>query len=218
MPPLVLSCAEVREREARVYRLGLTSLVLMENAGQGAARLLLSLATPRRVVVLCGKGNNGGDGLVLARHLDNQRIPVQVILFANPDELTPDATVQYRVLTGSGVAVEVRPTPDLAQLRAELATADWIVDALFGAGLKGPLRPPFDAIVSLINEATAKVLALDIPTGLDGDSGQPLGPTVRADHTGTFIALKSGFLRAEARPWLGAVHLIEIGLPRRFLE
>ena len=142
----LLSCAEVRDLEARAIReLEMPSLLLMENAGRSAAELLLSLGVRRKAVILCGKGNNGGDGLVIARHLDNRRTPLQVILFADPDELSPDAAVNYRILTRGGVPVDVRPgkTIDREQLRADLAT-DWVVDALFGTGLKGPLRAPFE--------------------------------------------------------------------------
>src|SRR5436190_16712141 len=102
----MLTCAEVRAREAQaIHKLGMPSLLLMENAGRSVAELLVSLGVAGRVVVLCGKGNNGGDGLVIARHLDSWQIPVQVLLFANPEELTPDSTVNHRILSGAGVAV-----------------------------------------------------------------------------------------------------------------
>src|SRR5262249_50954797 len=152
-PPMsfpMLSCAEVRACEARVIQeLGMPSLLLMENAGRGVAELLVSLGIAGRVVVLCGKGNNGGDGLVIARHLDNRQIPVRVLLFANPEELTPDSAVNHRILAGSGVPVDLHPgdTFDREKVRVDLATADWVVDTLFGTGLKGPLRAPFDALI-----------------------------------------------------------------------
>ena len=219
MNPPLLSCAEVRECERRAIEdLGLASLVLMENAGRGLAELLLSLGAAGRVVVCCGKGNNGGDGLVLARHLDNRQVPVRVLLFARPTELSPDAALNYRVLAGSGPELIVyEAEPDWAHLAGELAAAEWVVDALFGTGLRGPLRPPFDRIVAAINDGPARVLAADIPSGLDGDTGRPLGPTVRAAHTGTMIAWKRGFAQPGASEWTGQVHLIDTGLPRRLL-
>ena len=216
----LLSCAEVRDLDRRaIEELGMPSLVLMENAGRGVAELLLSLGVRGRVVICCGKGNNGGDGLVLARHLDNREVPVRVLLFARPEDLTPDASLNYRVLTGSSVAVTVHAekTLDAEAVRGELASAAWVVDALFGTGMRGPLRAPFDTLVGLINDSGAKVLAVDIPSGLDGDTGQPLGPTVRAAHTGTLIAWKTGFTQPHARAWTGQVHLIDTGLPRRLL-
>jgi NAD(P)H-hydrate epimerase len=216
----ILSCAAVRERESRAIRsLGMPSLLLMENAGRNIAELLVSLGISGKVAICCGKGNNGGDGLVIARHLDNWQIPVQVLLFANPDELSLDAAVNYRILAGSGVKAVVHAGElDRESIRVDLATSDWVVDALFGTGLSGPLRSPFDEIVAIINDSPAKVLAVDIPSGLDGDTGKPLGSTVRAHHTATMLAWKTSFVQEAAREWLGQVHLIDIGLPRHFLE
>ncbi len=220
MPFPILSCAEVRAREQQAIReLGMPSLLLMENAGRGIAELLVSLGIAGKVTICCGKGNNGGDGLVIARHLDNAHIPVQVLLFAGPEQLSPDSAVNYRVLTGGGVKVDIHAgTLDREKVRVDLATSDWVVDAMFGTGLSGPLRPPFDEIVALINDSPAKVLAVDIPSGLDGDTGRPLGPTVRAQHTATLLAWKAGFVQEPAREWVGQVHLVDIGLPRKFLE
>ena len=217
----VMTCAEVRALEQRaIWELGLPSIVLMENAGRGLAELLVSLGVTGKTMIVCGKGNNGGDGMVLARHLDNRQVNVRVLLFGRPEDLTSDAAVNFQVLTRSGMNVEVYPgeSPDLDRVRDELASAEWIVDALFGTGLRGPLRAPFDAVVGLINESTARVLAVDIPSGLDGDTGRPLGPTVRAQHTGTFLAVKAGFVQPESHEWTGEVHLIDIGLPRRYLS
>jgi NAD(P)H-hydrate epimerase len=216
----VLSCAEVRALEQRaIAELGLPSVVLMENAGRSLADLLVSLGVKDKVVICCGKGNNGGDGAVLARHLDNRGFDVRVLLFGRPEELTADAALNWQVLTRSGVSVGEYPgpAPDLERVRNELASAAWVVDSLFGTGLRGPLRAPLDAIVALINESSARVLAVDIPSGLDGDTGRPLGPTVRAEHTATFLAIKAGFEQAESRTWTGQVHLLDIGLPRRYL-
>ena len=162
----------------------------MENAGRGVAELLLRLGVTGPVVVCCGKGNNGGDGFVIARHLDNAGVAVRVLLFARPEDLHGDAAVKYRILERSGPPIEILPGSDIDEtsLRRELETAEWVVDALFGSGLQGPVRPPFDQIIAAINASGARVLAVDIPSGLDADTGQPLGPTIRAhahrDHRG----------------------------------
>lgn len=217
----ILSCAEVRACEQRAIQdLGLPSLLLMENAGRGMADLLVSLGIAGKVVICCGKGNNGGDGLVVARHLDNGLVRVQVFVFAKPEDLSSDSAVNYRVLAGSGVPITLLPgaSPDLAPLRLALSTSEWVVDALFGTGLSGPLKPPFDAVVDLINVGGAKVLAADIPSGLDGDSGQPLGPTIRAHHTATLIAWKAGFVKAGAEEWTGQVHMLDVGIPRNLVQ
>ncbi len=201
-----------------IDEIGVPGVVLMENAGRGTAELLLRLGARGPVVVCCGKGNNGGDGFVIARWLDNAGVAVRVLLFARPEELTGDAAVMHRILARSGPPVEARLDVDEAALRDELASAEWVVDALFGSGLQGPVRPPFDRIIEAINASGARVLAVDIPSGLDADTGEPLGPTIRATHTATIAAAKKGFARPEAAAWLGKVHVIDMGAPRRVLE
>jgi NAD(P)H-hydrate epimerase len=205
---------------------GMPSLLLMENAGRGTAELLQRLNPERApVTVCCGKGNNGGDGFVIARHLENHGLPVRVLLFAEPDQLTGDAAVNFRILERAG-------TPLLVPVLAGMADADferwltdhlsraagWVVDALFGTGLSGPIRGRLAQVVAAVNAAPARVLAVDIPSGLDADTGEPLGPTVQADHTATFVAPKQGFDNPTAREWLGEVHVLDIGAPRALLE
>ena len=198
---------------------GVPGVVLMENAGRGCAELLLRLGVTGPVLVCCGKGNNGGDGFVIARWLDNANVAVRVLLFARPEELTGDAAVMYRIIAHSGppIVVYAEATVEEMALRGELDAAEWLVDALFGTGLKGPVRPPFDAIIAAINAGRARVLAVDIPSGLDADTGEPLGPTIRAHHTATVAAMKTGYARPEAAVWLGQVHVIDMGAPRRMV-
>ena len=225
-----LSREEVRNLDRRaIEEFGIPGVVLMENAGRGTAELLLSLGVHGRVVICCGKGNNGGDGFVVARHLDIHEVPVQILLFVRPEELTGDAAINYRITQKAGLPLEVHAPLRKDQLQAELAGSDWIVDALFGTGLAGPVRPPFDQVINTINGAAQAdptsgttssrppVLAVDIPSGLDCDTGIPMGPTVRADHTATFVAQKKGFANPVAQPWLGQVHIVHIGVPRRLL-
>ena len=218
---MILSREQVRAIDRRaIDEFGVPGVVLMENAGRGAAEVLLSLGARGPVVICCGKGNNGGDGFVIARHLDNRGVPVRVLLFADPATLTGDAALNHDILSRSGVPLDVSagPVVDEAALRQELAVAEWVVDALFGTGLAGLVRPPFDRVIAAINASGAKVLAVDIPSGLDCDTGQPLGPTVRAQHTVTFVAEKKGFANPAAREWTGAVHVADIGAPRAALR
>jgi NAD(P)H-hydrate epimerase len=216
----MLSREQVRAIDRRaIDEFGVPGAVLMENAGRGAAEILASLGIHGRVVVCCGKGNNGGDGFVIARHLDNRGVPVRVLLFAKPEELTGDAALNYHIVSRSGVPIDVRAgAVDAEALRRELVTADWVVDALFGTGLMGAVRPPFDQVIAAINASPAKVLAVDIPSGLDCDTGEPLGATVRAHHTVTFVAMKKGFANPAAREWTGLVHVAGIGAPRAALS
>jgi NAD(P)H-hydrate epimerase len=218
---MLLSRDEARALDRRaIEEFGVPGVVLMENAGRNMAELLRSLGTSGRVVICCGPGNNGGDGFVIGRHLDNAGVPVRVLLFASPEKLSGDAALNHVILTRSGVPLEVFVGPELDEerLSRELAGADWVVDALFGSGLHGPLRPPYDRAAAAINRSGAKVFAVDVPSGLDCDTGQPQGTTVRADHTATMVAFKKGFVVPVAREWLGTVHVIDIGLPRRALE
>lgn len=208
---MYLSRDEVREVDRRaIEEFGLPGVVLMENAGRGTAELLMSLGVYGRVVVCCGKGNNGGDGFVIARHLANRQVSVRVLLFSRPEELAGDAATNYQVVRRSGLPLSFYPEPPP---RVELDTAAWIVDALFGTGLSGPVRAPFDQIIAAINDSPARVLAVDVPSGLDCDTGRPLGATVRANHTATFVAQKMGFAEPAAREWLGKVHVIDIAAP-----
>jgi NAD(P)H-hydrate epimerase len=216
MTAAVLSREGVRALDRRaIEELGLSGAVLMENAGRGAAELLLRLGIHGRVVICCGKGNNGGDGFVIARHLAKHEVDVRVLLLGRPEELTIDAAANYRSISRAGV-----PICDLTEERMdeewlwrELVVSEWVVDALFGTGLTRAVRPPFDRIIAIINESAAKVLAVDLPSGMDCDTGQPLGAAVRAHRTATMAAWKIGFLQPAAQPWLGQVHLIDIGLP-----
>jgi NAD(P)H-hydrate epimerase len=215
MPQRHLTRAETRDFDRRaIEHFGIPALVLMENAGRGAVDVMQSLGVRGPVLICCGKGNNGGDGLVIARHLANRAIPVKVLLFANPDDLSADAATQWRIVQRLRLPAEAWPNAalDRARLTSALAQAEWVVDALFGTGLSGPMRPPFDQIAACINDGGARILAVDIPSGLDADSGLPMGPTIRAEHTVTFVAPKIGFAQAAAAPWLGQLHVADIGL------
>jgi NAD(P)H-hydrate epimerase len=215
---MFLSRDEVRAIDRRaIEEFGVPGVVLMENAGRGATEVLLALGVKGPVTICCGKGNNGGDGFVIARHLDLHRLPVRVLLFAKPEELAGDAAINYRIIEKAELLISVR-TGGEATLREELAGSEWVVDALFGTGLTGPVRTPLDRVIAAINASGAHVLAVDIPSGLDCDTGQPLGATVRAEHTVTFVAQKKGFAAREAKQWLGQVHVVGIGAPRALVQ
>jgi len=214
---MYLSRDEVRAIDRRaIEEFGVPGVVLMENAGRAAAELLVSFGIHGGVAICCGKGNNGGDGFVIARHLDNRGAAVRVLLFARSEELTGDAAINYRIIQKARLPIVSMAGEafDESALRHEFATSAWVVDALFGTGLSGPVRAPFDRIISIINDSPARVFAVDIPSGLDCDMGLPLGATVRAEHTVTFVARKKGFAALAARGWLGQVHVADIGAPR----
>lgn len=211
--PGFLTREQVREVDRRaIHELGIPGIVLMENAGRGAAELLLSLGIHGPVAICCGKGNNGGDGFVIARHLHNAGISPHVFLFARPDELTGDAAINYRIVERLKIPLSVIDRPADIELSKRLKRFEWIVDALFGTGLTGPVRAPFDQVIRAINECQARVFAVDIPSGLDCDTGEAPGEAVRAAHTATFVAAKQGYANPQSTKWTGQVHVIGIGV------
>ncbi len=221
---------EVRDIDRRaIETLGLAGIVLMENAGRGAAELLIELGIGGPVTVVTGKGNNGGDGFVIARHLANHGYEVRVLLFADPHDLTGDAAINYHVLRAARMflrncAAQSDPAQsdpaqsDPAQWRQDLVSASWIVDALLGTGTRGVVREPFVTVIEEVNAAGVPILAVDLPSGLDCDTGEPLGACIRAAHTATFVAAKRGFDAPGAAAFTGKVHVIDIGVPRSLLE
>ena len=188
---MALSRAAVRELDRRaIAEYGIPNIVLMENAGRNAAELASRLNPLRlRTAIACGPGNNGGDGLVMARHLDRLGWPVNVWVFADPTELSPDAICNFRIVERMGLPLIVNRHPAAIDVFSGFG---WVVDALFGTGLSRPLQSPFDTVVNAINHAEADVLAIDVPTGLDCDTGLPLGATVSSRELG-MVASMTGF-------------------------
>lgn len=219
MPPLVLNRAATREVDRRAIEdFGMSGLVLMENAGRGVADRLCQLGAQGPVAICCGKGNNGGDGFVLARHLDLRGIEARVLLWAEPHDLTGDAAANFHIMQKMGLAIDVfGQRHDAVQLEERLRDAQWIVDALLGTGARGEPRAPFDEVIEHLNAAAAPKLAIDLPSGLDCDTGEAAAHTVRARHTCTFVALKPGFLMPGAAAYTGEVHVHDIGVPCRLL-
>lgn len=220
MPPRTLDRRQSRRLDQRaVEEYGIPGLVLMENAGRGVADVLTQLGIFGPVVIACGKGNNAGDGFVIARHLDLRGQAVRVLLWANPAELSGDAATNFRILQKTNVPIlradQESERPRVARLLAEAA---WIVDALLGTGAQGEPRPPLDAAIDQINAAAAPVVAVDLPSGLDCDTGQPARHTVIADHTCTFVAPKPGFFAPGADRYVGHLHVLDIGAPRKLVD
>lgn len=194
----------------------------MENAGRGCTDRLCDLGIWGQVVIVCGKGNNAGDGFVMARHLHLREHAAGVILMSDPAELRGDAEANYRILTHTPVPMtrldSLSPEQQSVQLRSLLSSADWIVDALLGTGATGAPRTPFSLAIECMNAAAGRKLAVDLPSGLDCDTGIAAEPTFRADHTCTLFAPKVGFSMSTAIPYLGQVHLCDIGVPRSLME
>ncbi len=203
---------------AAVRELGMTGLLLMENAARGACEVLESFKPSARIMIVSGPGNNGGDGLAMARQLAANGIESDVYLVRAGKSLTDDAQSNFEFLQRSGIAVHEANAESMQTLLAGLTPDDWIVDALLGTGTRGTLRSPYPEIVEAINQSAARVLSVDVPSGLDADTGIPCGVAVRADVTVTFVATKAGFRFPHALPWLGRVEVRQIGVPQRWLE
>ena len=216
----VLGRDQVRQVDRyAIDELGMSGLVLMENAGRGCTDRLCELGISGTVAIACGRGNNAGDGFVIARHLDNRGYAAKVLLWCEPEVLQGDAADNFCLLAATDVPIVVfEPGDGDAELGEALEDADWIVDALLGTGAIGDPRPPLDAVIERLNAHPAKKLAIDLPSGLDCDTGRPGTPTFRADYTCTMVASKPGFHVEGAAQYTGIVSVHDIGVPQRIVE
>ncbi len=213
------SSAEIRRVDQDAVReLGIPSLLLMENAARGVCERIQQAGVWRSITILAGSGNNGGDGLAIARLLAARGIFAKVCLIRSGKDLSEDASHNYRFLQNSGILVEEPSLEVLQEFICSLSNQDLIVDAMLGTGTRGQLRSPFAEVVDQINVSPAMVLAVDIPTGFDCDTGLVIGPCVQADWTVTFVGLKTGFLRDSASGYTGVVWVSDIGIPLNWLS
>lgn len=212
-----------REQSRRIDQLAveryhLDVLVLMENAARSAAEVcdeMLAGVRGRSILIVCGSGNNGGDGLALARHLHNRGAAPRIGLMFDPARARPDGPAAANLRIVQAMSLPIAPA-DPGEIQHD--RADLIVDAIFGTGLSRPARDPFPSIVAAIGRAGRPVLAIDVPSGMDCDTGQPLGVCVPATGTITFVAEKIGFANPQAKPFLGRVWIGDIGAPGELLE
>lgn len=219
-PGEALSCQEIRELDAlAIERVGIPGVVLMENAGRAVAEFTYStLVHPARdrVTILCGPGNNGGDGFVAARHLHNAGVGVDVVLAVPREKSQGDAGVNLRILEKMDLEfIRAFEADGLEAARRAAQAAEVIVDALLGTGATGPPRGTTAALIELANAAPrARRIAIDLPSGLDADRGVAHEPCFRAAATVTMVAPKVGFTTAAAQAVVGRVVVVDIGVPR----
>ncbi|MFN3167624.1 MAG: NAD(P)H-hydrate epimerase [Phycisphaeraceae bacterium] len=234
-PPAALLSRDQSRRvdQLAIERLGIPGVVLMENAGINATDIaagVLEAVGGNKAAIVCGGGNNGGDGLVIARHLRNAGRTVVVYLAADPATLKGDAKINFDICQHMGVKLmRVDDAQSLAEQSPHWSSADVLIDALLGTGFEASrgLRPHAAAVIEAMNNASAPrraggdgplVLAVDVPSGLDCDSGQASEPTVIADATATFVARKRGFEAEPARAYLGEVFVAGIGVPPSLVD
>ena len=212
-----MSCEQVRQvDELAISKYGFSGLVLMENAGKGAADILHTEYASGNIVILCGRGNNGGDGFVIARHLQIHGRDVSIISISPIESLSGDAAANARIAMNAEIPILIAEETDA--WKASLRNANLIVDCLLGTGASGAPRGIFAETVRAANQSEAKKIAIDLPTGLDADSGQAHDPTFKADRTITFVAEKTGFAESGAQKYLGIVHTVSIGIPKKLIH
>ena len=201
---------------------GIPGIVLMENAGRGATEIMhryFPELGSKRVAVLAGGGNNGGDGFVISRHLWQQRVEVSVYCLKKRESYQGDAKINLEIIEKLGVPVEeYTDNGSLTALKEELMKADLLVDAILGTGLKAPVRGFYREVIDMVNQLGGPVLAVDLPSGLSASSGLPLGTCIQATATATFGLPKVGQLVTPGCTFVGHLEVVDIGLPRSVTE
>lgn len=221
---MVLKRNEVREIDRKaIEEYEIPGIILMENAGRNVAEEILKmLAWPKKakVVIFCGKGNNGGDGFVIARHLYNKGVNVSVYLLTRISNVLADgdASTNLKILLNMNLKVNELLEGDMKEIRKELQDCNIIVDAIFGTGLSGEVREPARSLIMEINETNIPVVSVDIPSGLDCDEGVVLGAAVKATKTVTFVAAKAGFFKECGREYTGELIVSDISVPKELIE
>ena len=204
-----------------VERYCMTGLVLMENAGRNAASIMDHAYGPwAKAIIFCGTGNNGGDGCVIARHLHNARWRVRLVMAGDPSRMTPDTRANHAILEAMNVEMVVASDRESQRTAVESIDTDAVVvDALLGTGFRGEVRSPTETFISALNDAPRQAMvAIDVPSGLDCDSGSPSNATITADLTITFAAEKIGFANSAAAVYTGRIELADIGVPKELLD
>lgn len=216
----ILTTAQVRALEAAWIKHCHENwgMVLMELAGLGASKMLLELmeGMPAAVTVLCGRGNNGGDGLVVARHLHRAGLDVSVFMLGSPSgatSMSKDNQTNRDILQGLEIEINYVSDNDLEPVKTSIWETSAIVDALLGTGLDRPVEGVYEQVINLMNESQRPILSIDIPSGVHSDSGQIMGTAVRAAATATFGSIKPGLLCHPGATLAGDIRVVDIGLP-----
>ena len=215
---------EMRELDRKAIEdYKIPGILLMENAGRNvaeAAMRMLNNCPDKKVAIICGKGNNGGDGYVIARHLYNKGYGVSVFILAKAKDVLGDgdAGLNFKIINNMDIVTnEVLSVADIENLEEQISGYALIVDAIFGTGLNGELREPAMSVVTKVNELNIPVIAVDIPSGLDCNNGKVLGACINAETTVTFALPKKGFFVEDGPKHVGNLVVTDIGIPRELL-
>jgi len=219
-----LTREEMRELDRKaIEEYKIPGIVLMENAGRNVAEgILKMLDDPQqaKVAILCGKGNNGGDGFVIARHLHNNGISVDVFLVARVSDILKDGDTgtNLQILLNMKIPVkEILDIQGVNNILKELNDCNILVDALFGTGLSGDVREPFRTLINGVNNLNKPIVSVDIPSGLDCNTGKILGTAIKATKTVTFAVAKKGFYLGDGPSLTGKVLVSNISIPRELI-
>ena len=215
MRSISVSQAQAFDRYAQ-EKLGIPSVILMENAGRSVAEEAIKMVRGvrgevkgKKIVIVCGVGNNGGDGLVAARHLLNAGVKTSIYLIGKASGLKPDPKTNLYILKKMKQnIIQIRLAKDLKGVKK----ADLIIDAIFGIGLSSEVREPYAGIIEYLNRSKKPILCVDVPSGLDADRGRVLGAAVKAKRTVTFVAAKKGFFKLDGPRFCGKIIVRDIGI------
>jgi len=214
-----VSASEIRRLDQAATRdYGIPALLLMENAGRAVSDVISREYKPCKVLIFVGKGNNGGDGLVVARHLANRGFHVRVVLLEDPAKLKADPLLNFTIVKKMKIPLVLMTENSTdEELSAHCSEADLVIDAIFGVGIHSPLSGIFEKAVRAINRNGKFVISIDIPSGLDADTGQVHGVVVKATRTVTLALPKLGLFAGEGPKCAGKVECVDIGIPRELL-
>ncbi|MGA2516293.1 MAG: NAD(P)H-hydrate dehydratase [Thermodesulfobacteriota bacterium] len=211
---------ELDRKSIETYRI--PGIVLMENAGRGAAEVISDTFPDirnKKIAIIAGKGNNGGDGFVIARYLLNRGVSVRAYLLTDPKGLRGDAETNFTIFHRmKGEVVPVPSSKDYIKVKRDIEKFDILIDGIFGTGLDAEVRGYYREVIDHLNTIQKPMVAIDIPSGLDADTGKPLGTAIRAFLTITFGLPKIGHLIPPGIDYVGKVKVIDIGIPRRLVE
>ncbi|MFA5311664.1 MAG: NAD(P)H-hydrate epimerase [Candidatus Omnitrophota bacterium] len=212
----ILTVSQARNLDSKAReKFGIPAILLMENAGRAVSEEVSRVigGGEMKVAIFCGKGNNGGDGFCAARHLISRGVNPDIYLCGSINEVRGEAKVNLEILLKLKKGVfQVNPKK-LKAVRARIPGYGLIVDALFGVGIKGLVKGIFADIINTINQSRAYIISVDIPSGLDANTGRVLGVSVKADATVTFIAKKKGMVKGEGERLCGRIVVENIGFP-----
>lgn len=213
-----ISAEAIRQMDhSAIQDYAIPSLLLMENAGRSVSDIISRDYKPCAVLIFVGKGNNGGDGLVAARHLSNRGFSVQIALFEDPSRLKGDALLNFTIAGKMNIPRILMAGLSEKKISGYCQVPSLVVDAIFGIGLQRPVQGIFEQVIRTINKSKKPVVSIDVPSGLDADTGQVHGVAIYAAKTVTLSLPKCGLFEGEGPRYSGAIEVADIGIPRELL-